>query len=206
MKVDFAKVEGKTRSHRLSKEERRRHLLDTALTIIRDEGADRLTLGHLAERAGVSKPVAYDHFGTRSGLLIELYKMRNAQQASALRTALMTARRAVEDTVEVLAFHYIHSSAEMCSEWHAVSGALAGSEETELVYRELLDGYVELFVFALGPHSALSAAELQLRCVGLMGAGEAIMAAVARGASSQSDAANAFTSLIWGVLGARGAV
>ncbi|MFC7555432.1 hypothetical protein ACFQU7_29170 [Pseudoroseomonas wenyumeiae] len=25
----------------------------------------------MAARAGVSKPVAYDHFGTRSGLLIE---------------------------------------------------------------------------------------------------------------------------------------
>lgn len=205
MKADFAKTEGKTRSPRLPKEERRRHLLDTALVIIRNEGADRLTLGHLAERAGVSKPVAYDHFGTRSGLLIELYKMRNAQQASALRTALMTARKAVEDTVEVLAAHYIHSSAEMCGEWYAVSGALTGSEETELVYRELLDGYVELFAFALGPHSALSAGELQLRCVGLIGAGEAIMAAVARGASSESDAASAFTSLIWGVLGATSA-
>ena len=34
---------------------------------------------------------------------------------------------------------------------------------------------------------------------------EAIMAAVVRGASSESDAANAFTSLIWGVLGATSA-
>lgn len=197
-----AKVEGRSRAHRLPKEERRRHLLETALLIIRDEGADRLTLGHLAERAGVSKPVAYDHFGTRSGLLIELYKMRNAQQADALRTALKAAQRDVEDTVEILAVHYIHSSAEMCGEWHAVSGALTGSEETELVYRELLDGYVELFAFALGPHSPLPPDELQLRCVGLVGAGEAIMAAVARRVSNETDAAKAFTSLIWGVLGA----
>ena len=41
-------------SRRLSKAERRRQLLDTALVIVREEGADRLTLGHLAARAGVS--------------------------------------------------------------------------------------------------------------------------------------------------------
>jgi AcrR family transcriptional regulator len=43
---------------RLSKAERRQQLLDTALAIVREEGADRLTLGHLAARAGVSKPIA----------------------------------------------------------------------------------------------------------------------------------------------------
>ncbi|MHC8285601.1 helix-turn-helix domain-containing protein [Pseudomonas sp. XS1P51] len=33
-------------------------------------GTDALTLATLAERAGVTKPVAYEHFRTRSGLLI----------------------------------------------------------------------------------------------------------------------------------------
>ena len=55
----------KSTARRLSQAERRRQLLDTALVIIREEGADKLTLGRLASRAGVSKPVAYDHFGTR---------------------------------------------------------------------------------------------------------------------------------------------
>ncbi|WP_413733412.1 TetR/AcrR family transcriptional regulator [Sodalis sp. RH21] len=59
----------KPSSGRLSKAERRRQLLDTVLVIIREEGADRLTLGHLAVRAGVSKPITYEHFNTRAGLL-----------------------------------------------------------------------------------------------------------------------------------------
>lgn len=199
MNSDLAKG-GTGRSRRLPKEERRRHLLDTALEIIRDEGADRLTLGHLAECAGVSKPIAYDHFGTRAGLLIELYKARNAQQAEALRAALTTAQQNVKETVAILATNYIHSSAEMCGEWHAVSAALTGSEETELVHHELLDGYVDLFTSALAAYSTLPAGELRLRCVGLIGAGEAIMAAMARGISSEADAIKAFTSLIWGIL------
>jgi len=53
----------KPASSRLPKAERRQ-LLAIALVIVREEGADRLTLGHLAARAGVSKPITYEHFGT----------------------------------------------------------------------------------------------------------------------------------------------
>ena len=187
-------------SRRLSKAERRRQLLDTALAIVRDEGADRLTLGHLAARAGVSKPVAYDHFGTRSGLLIELYKAIDREQADALRNALTTGERSLEETVEVLAAAYIHCSADTSGEWHAVGAALAGSEEKATVYQELLDGYVRLFASVLKPHSTLSPAELERRCVGLVGAGEALSAAMVRGDCSEAEAADTFTSLIQGGL------
>ncbi len=187
-------------SRRLSKAERRRQLLDTALVIVRDEGADRLTLGHLAARAGVSKPVAYDHFGTRSGLLIELYKSIDREQADALRNALTTGERGLEETVEALAAAYVHCSADTSGEWHAVGAALAGSEEKAMVYQELLDGYVRLFASVLKPHSTLSPAELERRCVGLVGAGEALSAAMVRGDCSEAEAAEAFASLIQGGL------
>ncbi|EPC03212.1 hypothetical protein L861_23165 [Litchfieldella anticariensis FP35 = DSM 16096] len=187
-------------SRRLSKAERRRQLLDTAILIVRDEGADRLTLGHLATRAGVSKPVAYDHFGTRSKLLIELYKSIDIEQANALRNALTTGERSLEETVEVLAATYIHCYADTSGEWHAVSAALAGSEEKEAVYQELLDGYVQLFATVLKPHSTLSPVELERRCIGLIGAGEALSAAMVRGNCSEAEAAEAFASLIQGGL------
>src|SRR3546814_11709245 len=58
---------------KLPKAERREQLLETAMTIVREQGTDAMTLGYLAERALVSKPVVYDHFGTRSGMLIALY-------------------------------------------------------------------------------------------------------------------------------------
>jgi AcrR family transcriptional regulator len=175
-------------------------VLDTALLIVREEGADRLTLGHLAARAGVSKPVAYDHFGTRSGLLIELYKSIDAAYANALREALAAGERSLERTVQVLAAAYIHCSADTSGEWHAVAAALAGSEEKGVVFQELLDGYVGLFASALKPHSTLPPAELKRRCVGLIGAGEALSAAMVRGDCSEAEAAGAFTALIHGGL------
>ena len=56
----------RARSPRLTSAERRQQLLTTARLIVRQEGADRFTLGHLAECAAISKPVVYDDFPTKA--------------------------------------------------------------------------------------------------------------------------------------------
>ncbi|KZD07519.1 TetR family transcriptional regulator [Oceanibaculum pacificum] len=177
-------------------------MLDTALAIIREEGADRLTLGHLAARAGVSKPIAYEHFGTRSGLLGELYKSLDRDQVAALRDALKRERRTLAETADILAAAYVHCSADTSGEWYAIGAALSGSEEMDAVRQELIDGYVQLFVSVLEPHSALPRDELYRRCVGLVGAGEALSVTMIDGHCSEQQAADAFSALIRGGLGA----
>ncbi len=194
---------GRKASPRLPKAERRRQLIEVARLIVRDEGADRLTLGHLAARAGVSKPVAYDHFGTRSGLLIELYRSIDIERVDAFRQAMVTGKRTLGETVRDLAAAYIDCAADTADEFTAVGAALAGSEEKAAVFQELLDNAVRMFVSVLKPHSPLSPAELERRCVGLVGAGEALSAAILRGGCSQAEAAEAFASIIRGGLRAQ---
>ncbi|QEI09306.1 TetR/AcrR family transcriptional regulator [Pigmentiphaga aceris] len=177
-------------------------MLDTALQIIREEGGDRLTLGHLAIRAGVSKPVAYEHFGTRSALLIALYKALDLRQTNALKQALSAGERNLAETADLLAAAYINCAVDTGGEWHAIGAALAGSEEKGAVLQELLDGYVQLFASVLVPFSELSPAELARRCVGLVGAGEALSAAMVQGTYTESDAANTFAALIRGGVSA----
>lgn len=183
-------------SSRLSKSERRQQLLDTARTLVREEGADRLTLGRLAARAGVSKPIAYEHFGTRAGLLIELYKAIDAGQAEALRERLLATPRGLEEIASELAAAYMHCYSDTSGEWHQVGAALSGSEAMDAVHQELLDSYVALFADALRPHSDLPAGQLQLRCIGLIGAGEALSAAMVRGEATEGDAAEALAALM----------
>ncbi|WP_203561046.1 TetR/AcrR family transcriptional regulator [Jiella pacifica] len=197
------KEAGETGSRRLSKTARRRQLLDTALRIVRTEGADRLTLGHLAASAGVSKPVAYDHFGTRSGLLIELYRWIDTERVNAFRDAMATGNRSFEETAAMLASAYIDCAADMTDEFHSVGAALAGSEEKAAVFQELLDHSVQMFAAVLKPHAALPAEELERRCVGLVGAGEALSAAVVRGKLDRVEAAGVFAPLIMGGLDER---
>lgn len=187
---------GRASSGRLSGVERRRQLLNTALLIVREEGADRLTLGHLAARAGVSKPVAYDHFGTRSGLLIELFRWIDTEKVNAFRDAMTVCKRDLNETVKILAAAYVQCAADTTGAFHAVGAALAGSEEKAAVFQGLLDNSVQMFVSVLMPHSSLSSAELKWRCVGLVGAGEALAAAMARGNCSEPQAIEAFASLI----------
>jgi AcrR family transcriptional regulator len=46
----------------------RLHLLATACQMLTEQGADRLTMDALAERAGLGKGTVFRRFGTRAGI------------------------------------------------------------------------------------------------------------------------------------------
>ncbi|MER6579370.1 TetR/AcrR family transcriptional regulator [Nonomuraea sp. NPDC001023] len=190
-----------TGSTRLSKPARREQLLDTAMTIVRAHGTDGLTLLSLAEAAGVSRPVVYDHFGTRPGLLIALYRRLDERHRAASEQALRDAPAVPREIARVLSAAYFACAADM-PEWTAVSAALKGSQEMEAIERELLDAYTDLMVTALRPHSGLPREDLRLRCVGVLGAAEAIAAELNRGRATVATAIAALTDLIVGSIDA----
>lgn len=181
---------------KLSKAERREQLLETALAIVREQGTDALTLGYLAERAGVSKPIAYEHFKTRSGLLIALYEQIDNRQVAALLLALERTPRRLEEVARVVSTAYMNCFTAVGPEWHAISAALKGDEEMEAFQRELIDSYVALYRDALAPCSKLPEDELRLRCVGIIGAGDAIARDMVRGRIDEAAAAASLASLI----------
>ncbi|PXX60874.1 TetR family transcriptional regulator [Nocardia tenerifensis] len=91
-----------TTSARLSKQDRCEQLLDTASAIVRARGADALTLVTLAEAAGVSRPIVYDHFDTRPGLLLALYRRRDERHPAASTETVSAAEPAVTEIARVL--------------------------------------------------------------------------------------------------------
>ncbi|MEE2951886.1 MAG: TetR/AcrR family transcriptional regulator [Pseudomonadota bacterium] len=175
-------------------------MLTTALEVIRTQSADALTLGHLATCAGVSKPVVYDHFGSRSGLLIDLYRWIDSERIETFRQAMATSRKNRDETIVCLADAYIRCAADLTGEFHIVGAALAGSPEKSRVYDELLDQCVAMFVSVLRPFSELSDDAATRLCIGLVGAGEALSAAIVRGKLTESDAISAFAEIISGSL------
>jgi AcrR family transcriptional regulator len=56
----------------LAPEIRRAQLLDAALDIVNETGFDAVSVGAVAERAGVTRPVVYDMFGDLEGLMLAL--------------------------------------------------------------------------------------------------------------------------------------
>ncbi|MFN3208140.1 MAG: TetR/AcrR family transcriptional regulator [Roseovarius sp.] len=180
----------------MSRSERRNQLLDVARKIIRDEGTDRLTLGHLAACAGVSKPIAYDHFGDRSGLLIALYKWIDEERMNAFLDGIAGRNPDARDAIDELATAYIDCASDTAGDFQVVGAALAGSEQKSAVLQELLNQAVAMFVSVLKQHSELPQEELERRCIGLVGAGEALAMALLRGTCDDADAKKTFASMI----------
>jgi AcrR family transcriptional regulator len=191
-----------TTSTRLSKQARREQLLDTAVAIVRAQGADGLTLVTLAEAAGVSRPIVYDHFGTRPGLLLALYRRLDERHRVAIAQAVQDAAPAPAEVARVMSTAYFACATDM-PELSAVSAALKGNPDMEAIQHEMIDSYTDLMAAALLPHSGLTPEALRLHCVGVLGAAEAIATELNRERATSEDAVTALTDLIVGGLDTR---
>ncbi|MGJ7903867.1 TetR/AcrR family transcriptional regulator [Lysobacter sp. 1R34A] len=190
-----------TPAKRLPKAERREQLLETAMGIVREQGTDALTLGYLAERAGVSKPIAYEHFGTRSGLLIALYKQIDERQNAVVRRDFERTPQRLHDVARLLGESYMSCFRTAGPECHAINAALAGDEEMEKFQQELVEGYVRFYRDLLAPFApSLPADELLRRCVAIIGAGDALSREMTRGRIEEADAAATLARLIVGTM------
>jgi AcrR family transcriptional regulator len=69
---------GRPRGPRVDPAERREELLDAAVVAIRKHGPD-VSMAELAEVAGVSRPILYDHFGDRAGVASALVARFSAE-------------------------------------------------------------------------------------------------------------------------------
>src|SRR3984885_4286237 len=67
-----AASDARPRSNRLPRHERRRQLLDAALEVFVSQGYHAAAMDEIADRAGVSKPVLYQHFPGKLELYLAL--------------------------------------------------------------------------------------------------------------------------------------
>lgn len=165
---------------RMSREERYRQLLDVAWRLVRKEGTEALTLGRLAEQAGVTKPVVYDHFSTRPGLLTALYQDFDARQTALMDAALQTSAPTLLETAKVIASSYVDCVLLQGNEIPGVIAALASSPELEKIKREYEAIFMTKCRMALSPFTREGAIALA-RLRAMLGAAEALSHAAANG-------------------------
>jgi AcrR family transcriptional regulator len=180
---------------RLSRDERLRQLLDVSWQLIRAEGTDALTLGRLADVAGVTKPVVYDHFGTRNGLLAALYQDFDVRQTAVIDAAIAASKPTLKDKASVIAGSYVDCVLTQGREIPEVLAALSGSPELAAVKRQYQQAFIEkcqkiLEPFA-GPRS-VSPASLWA----MLGAAEALSQAAVAGDLSEAQARDELTETI----------
>ena len=173
-----------TPRRRLSREDRLRQLLDVAWQLVRDEGTEALTLGRLAELAGVTKPVVYDHFATRAGLLAALYQDFDARQDRVFSERIEASGATLEDRAWVIAASYVECVLLQGREIPGVIAALSSSPELESLKREYEVIFLDKCRAALSPFGRVSQAGLRA----MLGAAEALSQAAASGEISREEA------------------
>lgn len=175
------------RGRRLSREDRHRQLLDEAWRLTREEGTEAVTLGRLAARAGITKPVVYDHFGTRSGLLAALYRDFDARQTALMDAALSASEATLAGRAGVIAESYVDCVLLQGREIPGVIAALAGSPELEKIKREYNLVFIEKCRSVLTPFAGAGGIATASFWA-LLGASEALSYAAAAGEITAAQA------------------
>ncbi len=93
--------------------QRRTQLLDVGRAVFAERGVDAASVELVALRAGVSKPVVYDHFGGKDGLHAVVVDREVQRLAERLTGALTdrSAHRLLEQTACAL-LHYVEDEAD----------------------------------------------------------------------------------------------
>lgn len=184
---------------RLPREERTRQLLQVAWQLIGDEGTDALTLGNLAEAAGVTKPVVYDHFGTRNGLLAALYQDYDERQTRIFDAAIEAAAANLQDKSRVIAASYVNCVLTQGREISDVVAALNGSPELAAVKKQYQHAFIEKCAAILAPFCAprgTSSAGMWA----ILGAADSLSDAAVAGDISEEQAQDELQAIILGLV------
>lgn len=169
----------------MSRDDRRHQLLDTAWRLIGEEGTDALTLAEVARLGGVSKPIAYDHFGSRAGLLSALYDRYYTRHIDSVAAALSS-----DDTVDAaaatIATAYVGCVLESGAVAAALAGAMSGASDLDAMKQDCDDRYLALCKGAL--ERCAGHAPDPLALVGFLGAAASIAQHVVLGRVDRTEA------------------
>lgn len=172
---------------RLSRQQRYVQLVDVAWQIVAEEGTEALTLGHLAERAGITKPVVYDHFTSRSGLFAALYREYDLRSTARMDEQISQTEPVLEKLAAVIADAYIECVLLSGREMPTVIAALSGTPELEQLRAEYATTFTEKCRTLFSPFS--KSKTLQTPALwAILGAAEGLSLAVVMGKISAQEA------------------
>ncbi len=183
---------------RLPRAEREEQLLSVAQALFAERGFRALSMDEIALRAGVTKPVLYDHFGSKDGLVAACIRRAGAGLLNDVATAVESAGTPEETLRAGFAafFGFIESQGEG---WFTLMGenSVVGpaAEALESIRREQA-GYVAQRLALAFPH--LGADQLAAYSEAIIGACERIaLWRRERPHVSADQARDSLMSLLW---------
>jgi len=157
---------------RLPAAQRRTQLLDTAVTVFADKGYHATSMNDVADAAGVTKPVLYQHFSSKRELFVELLTEIGAELQDTIGKATAEAagpRQQIENGFRA----YFHFVGERTDAFRVLFGSGARRDPefasfSRAVESSIADTIAELIVVEGQP-----AAHRQLLAHGIVGMTEA---------------------------------
>jgi len=157
------------RSNRLPRHERRRQLLDAALEVFVTQGYHAAAMDEIAERAGVSKPVLYQHFPGK----LELYLALLDESVDTLVDTVRDALRSNPDPKQRVAATFGAYFEFVGGKGQAYRLVFESDLSNETAVRDRLDRgtreCAEMVSQAVREDAGLSDDEAQLLSVGMVG-------------------------------------
>jgi AcrR family transcriptional regulator len=159
----------RARGARLPRSARRTQLLGAAREVFVAQGYHAAGMDEIAERAGVSKPVLYQHFPSKRDLYLALLEQHTDELVAATREALACTsdnKQRVAATIEAF-YAFIDSESE------SFRLVFESDFTNDAEVRELLDrmqrGCAEAIAEVIEEDTGLPAAEAELLAIGLTG-------------------------------------
>jgi AcrR family transcriptional regulator len=138
-------------SQRLPAARRRRQLLDVALQVFAERGFHETSMNDIADAAGVTKPVLYQHFRSKRELFGELLSDVGNELQEAITKAVTTAQSSHEMVELGFAayFRYVDAHRDAFNLFYGIGFAredeFAGQvEQVENTLAELVAGFIDI--------------------------------------------------------------
>ncbi|MNJ54573.1 HTH-type transcriptional regulator BetI [compost metagenome] len=185
---------------RLSKDDRREQLLSTAEEIVRTEGTDALTLITLAEKAGVTKALTYDHFSSREGLLVQLYRRYDEQVIVATQATIVSGKRTLECAAYAVADSYIACVSLCGPQYESVVSALLAYPDHQDIRFRIRDFFVEAYLEVFGGFLSGSEVNNRLNVIAIYGAIEEVARTLMAEGFGAQEAVEVLSAIIISIL------
>jgi AcrR family transcriptional regulator len=192
---------------RLPAARRRRQLLEVALTVFGEQGFHTTSMNDVAEAAGVTKPVLYQHFRSKRDLYREVLTDVGGQLLDAI-TKATTAARSPHEQVELGFGAYFRFVADNEAAFRVLFGGGTRRDEEFAAQVAVVEGAIADAIATLIDVEGLTAPERRQLAHGLVGLAEGTSRLwVADGAQEPPEQLAALVAdLAWrGLRGIRGA-
>jgi AcrR family transcriptional regulator len=192
-----------TTRRRLPRGERAEQLVAIADTVFSEHGVASSSMEEIADRAGVTKPVLYDHFGSKDGLLAAVVLRAGQELAAATLTAVGSAAGPEDALASGLRAYFRFIENRRASWLSLLTEAGAPGSAAAAALEQARDGQAELIATLLSadvPDCDLPRARLYAQVV--LGACERLATRPGPDTPSVDVLTRHVMDVIWGGLGA----